>query len=255
MNLENLIPKIFRSEEKPRTETSPKEKYRSSPQEVVLESRDFEREGKLLGGCIGDARFVKIRDDGGGVFKPHFGYKPERINFYISRERAAYLISRFIGFDFVPPTVIKVVDGKEGSLQEFVENAQVGEEVRHEEIDQSERSKLKIFDSLIGNIDRKGDNYLVKGGKIFAIDHGLSLELWELTYRDFETFNVPPYIADKLRKFTESEEQKSILQDLLVELLGNEVAGQFMKRVVAFTKSIKDDHSFDSDKFRYLLRH
>ena len=49
---------IIGKEEKPRQETSPREKYRSSPQEIVLESREFEREGELLGGNIGDARFV-----------------------------------------------------------------------------------------------------------------------------------------------------------------------------------------------------
>ena len=68
MNSDNWKEKMPKSEEKPRQETSPKEKYRSSPQEVVLELRDFEREGDLLGGIIGDARFVKVRDDGGGGF-------------------------------------------------------------------------------------------------------------------------------------------------------------------------------------------
>lgn len=56
----------------PRQETSPRVKYKSSPQEVVLESRDFEIEGELLGGLIGDARFVKIRDDGGGCFQTSY---------------------------------------------------------------------------------------------------------------------------------------------------------------------------------------
>lgn len=253
MNLENLVPKIFRGEEKPRQETSPKEKYRSSPQEVVLEFHDFEREGELLGGIIGDARFVKIRDNGGGVFKPHSRYENDRKRSFVSRERAAYLISRFLGFNFVPPTVIKMVDGKEGSLQEFVEDAQIGGEVEYEEIDQHERAKLNIFDSLIANVDRHCGNYLVKDGKIFAIDHGYTLDLGGLT-SGFDIDNVPSDIAGKLRKFVESEEQKSILRDLLVELLGESVAGQFIKRVNAFVESINEDYSFDSHKFLGLLR-
>ena len=56
---------ITKQETLPTPSKSPKEKYKSSPQEVVLESRDFERGEQLLGGRIGDARFVKIRDDGG----------------------------------------------------------------------------------------------------------------------------------------------------------------------------------------------
>ena len=59
---------MLKSEEKPRQETSPREKYRSSPQENVLESRSFEKTDKILGGSVGDAKFVKIRDDGGGCF-------------------------------------------------------------------------------------------------------------------------------------------------------------------------------------------
>ncbi len=65
MNPDILKTKTLDREEDPRQETSPREKYKSSPQEIVLELRDFERVGKLLGGIIGDARFVKIRDDGG----------------------------------------------------------------------------------------------------------------------------------------------------------------------------------------------
>ena len=76
MNLDNWKEKIFKIEKKPRQEIvsmpneSPRERYKSSPQEVILDSRDFEREGELLGGIIGDARFVKIRDDGGVFLSP-----------------------------------------------------------------------------------------------------------------------------------------------------------------------------------------
>lgn len=260
MNFENLKAKIFKREEKlsqetPKQETSPKEKYKSSSQEVILESRDFEKEGELLGGNIGDARFVKIRNDGGGVFKPYtfYEYESERKSF-ISRERAAYLISRFLGFDFVPPTIVKVVGGKEGSLQEFIEDAQVGREIKYEEIDQYEGAKLNIFDDLIVNIDRHGGNYLIKDGKIFAIDHGFTLGLEDLK-DDFYIVNIPSDIADKLRKFAESEEQKSILHDLLAELLDEAVAGQFLKRVTAFVESINEDYSFDSNKFGGLVKY
>lgn len=249
MNLDNWKAKIFKKEEKPGQGTSPREKYKSSPQEVVLESRDFEREGELLGGCIGDARFVKIRDDGGGVFKPHTDYEGlSQKTEFINRERAAYLISRFLGFDFVPPTVIKTVNGKEGSLQEFVEDAQVGQEVRYEEIDRYERAKLEIFDGLIFNRDRHEGNYLLKDGKIFAIDHGFSLQL-AYFLKSVYVEKVPPDIAEKLRRFAGSKDQRDILRDLLAELLGEILADKFIKRVVAFVDSINTDLSFDKNKF------
>ena len=261
MNVDNLWAKMFREKDKPKQETpftlgkTLQEKYRSSPQEVILESRDFEREGELLGGIIGDAQFVKIRDDGGGVFKPHTGYEGSTKTEFIARERAAYLISRFLGFDFVPPTVIKVVNGEEGSLQEFVEDAQVGSEVRDGDVLNEEMSKLAIFDSLIDNLDRHSGNYLVKGGRIFAIDHGYTFQsMANLEYGEMSEDHIPADLADKLRRFSSLQEQQDILRDLLGELLGSDIVDAFMKRVVSFGESIRPDNTFDHNKFDSLLR-
>lgn len=213
----------------------------------------------MLGGAIGDARFVKIRDDGGGVFKPHTGYEdyPDQKRFFLSRERAAYLISRFLGFDFVPPTVVKVVNGKEGSLQEFVEDAQVGNEIEYEarRALSDEMSKLGIFDSLIDNWDRHGGNYLVKDGRVFAIDHGYTFnDIDNLKYRGMNVDEIPADLADKLRSFASFQEQQDILRDLLRELLKGDIVDAFMKRVASFIESIKPDNTFDHGKFDSLLR-
>lgn len=79
MNFENFVPKVFRGEEKLRQKASPKEKYQSSPQEVVLELRDCEGKGKFLGGNVGGARFVKIKDDGGAFSSPTLIMRTSRI--------------------------------------------------------------------------------------------------------------------------------------------------------------------------------
>lgn len=258
MNSENLKVEIFHGEDETRQEKLPKEKYTSTPQEIVLESQAVEREEKLLGGIMGGTCFIKIRNDGGGVFKPHTSLErmqgAEQKNLFISRERAAYLISRFLGFDFVPPTIIKVIDGKEGSFQEFIEDAQIGREVHYEDIEQYEQTKLDIFDDLIVNMDRHDGNFLVKNGKIIAIDHGYTLLLNDLAKEGIDISRVPVDIADRLRKFIESEEQRNILRDLLTELLGQPTADQFMKRVIFFVKSINANYSFDRKKFYRLLQ-
>ena len=152
----------------------------------------------------------------------------------------------------MPPTVIKIVNGKEGSLQEFVEDAKSGYETGYSDIDQDERVKLEIFDNLIVNEDRHRDNYLVKDGKIFAIDHGYSLDPRDLG-KSIYIKRVPVGIAEKLRRFVESEDQKGILRDLLVELLGESVADKFIKRVVAFVESTNADLVFDENKFSNLM--
>lgn len=147
-----------------------------------------------------------------------------------------------------------------GSLQEFIEDAKIGYEIYSYDLDKDEEMKLAIFDVLIVNGDRHSGNYLVKNGRIFAIDHGLSFERTYLgSYRrgyyhfDIGYGPVLDEIADKLRRFTRSEEQKSLLRDLISELLGEVIADLFIKRVEAFTDSIERDGSFDEQKFRDRL--
>ena len=168
------------------------------------------------------------------------------------------MVSRFLGFDFVPPTIIKIVDGKEGSLQEFVEDAQVGYEVENEDVLVlgNEMSKLRIFDGLVDNSDRHGGNYLVKSGRIFAIDHGYTFnDIDSLKSRGMSVDDIPADLADKLRSFASSQEQQDILKDLLRELLDGDIVGAFMKRVMSFVESIRPDNTFDHKKFdRSLLR-
>lgn len=194
---------------------------------------------------------------GGGVFKPHTGYEDVRKSFFISRERAAYLISRFLGFDFVPPTVIKIVNGIEGSLQEFVEDSKVGFEIGQEKILDGEMEKLRIFDSLIDNLDRHEGNYLVKDGRVFAIDHGYTFgdgDIYKFKWRGMNKDYIPADLIEKLKRFSSFQEQQDILRDLLAELLGNDITDAFMKRVVSFVESIRPDNTFDSEKFYSLLK-
>lgn len=75
--------------------------------ELDLEQRALSREGKLLGGIVGSARFVELKDDGSAVYKPHDTHEGEKRIELINKERAAYLIDRFLGFNFVPPTVVR----------------------------------------------------------------------------------------------------------------------------------------------------
>ena len=92
MNLDNLWAKVFREKDKPKQEIpptsskSPREKYRSSPQESVLELRGFERTGKMLGGNIGNAQFVKIVDDGGAFSSPILNVIQTRKDFFFQEK-------------------------------------------------------------------------------------------------------------------------------------------------------------------------
>ena len=166
-------------------------------------------------------------------------------------------MSRFLGFDFVPPTVVKKVEDQTGSLQEFVEDATAAYATNARDILDGERSKLMVFDDLILNLDRHGGNYLIKNGRIIAIDNGYSFEqayTFRLKSSSIYLDYVPASLAEKLKRFASSQEQQEILRDLLKELLDGEIVDAFMERVDAYIKSINLDNTFDRKKFELFLR-
>ena len=112
------------------------------------------------------------------VYKPTQGEKPlwdfpsESL---AGREVAAYLVSEALGWNLVPPTVLRT-DGPAGtgSLQLFIEHEP---EYHYFNFSNEDRQKLRpvaLFDILINNTDRKGSHVLVdKQGSFWLIDHGI----------------------------------------------------------------------------------
>lgn len=86
-------------------------------------------------------------------------------------EVAAYRIDQIYGFNLVPITVAHTIKGLKGSVQYFVAKTQSA--LKQQGYRRS--AKLNIFDYLIDNRDRNGQNILLLGRKEVAIDHGLAL--------------------------------------------------------------------------------
>ncbi len=92
---------------------------------------------------------------------------------------AAFELSRLLGLYNVPPTALRKVNGREGSVQLWVENAMTEQKRRDRSLrppDQVDWSHQKadqwIFDNLINNIDRNTGNTLIDGSwNIWLIDH------------------------------------------------------------------------------------
>ena len=113
------------------------------------------------------------------VYKPQRGERPlwDFPPGLYKRELAAYLLSEALGWDLVPPTVLREGPFGEGSLQLFVEAdfeqhyLTLLEEPRH-------RVRLELicaFDLLANNADRKsGHCLLAANGQVYAIDNGLT---------------------------------------------------------------------------------
>ena len=93
------------------------------------------------------------------------------------REIAAYRLATAMGFDFVPPTVLRDGPLGEGSLQLFVD---ADFEQHYFTLFESQPElhdcfrDIAVFDILTNNTDRKSGHVLVDSeNHVWAIDHGL----------------------------------------------------------------------------------
>lgn len=94
-------------------------------------------------------------------------------------EAAAYRLSRLLGTNNVPPTVIRKMGGQRGTLQLWVEDALTEAERRRRNLSPPDslawsrqvQTKL-IFDHLVFNDDRNLNNWLVdRDWNVWLIDH------------------------------------------------------------------------------------
>ena len=113
------------------------------------------------------------------VYKPQRGESPLwdfEWGTLCKRETAAYVISRALGWNLVPPTVLRLGTRGLGSVQFFVDHdtdahyftvqadARFAEQLR----------QLVLFDFIANNADRKSGHCLVGSDRrLWAIDHGI----------------------------------------------------------------------------------
>lgn len=151
--------------------------------------RDAAIEQFLVTGAITSMETVPI-----GVTKPQrgtfapggpvgrFAWKvlpPGRRNGFAESHRAeiaAYHLDRLLGLDMVPPVVERTVEGKTGAAVMWIENTIAWNKDRPAQGPEPEWSRqvsrMKLFDHLIGNIDRNQGNLLYdRDWHLFLIDH------------------------------------------------------------------------------------
>jgi hypothetical protein len=94
-------------------------------------------------------------------------------------ECAAYELSLLLGLDTVPPVIVREINGKQGTLQIWLENAITEQMRKDHEIDppspwrwNMQHAVMAIFDNLIFNDDRNQGNIIIDPEwKIWWIDH------------------------------------------------------------------------------------
>lgn len=186
----------------------------TKPQRVTLE----------LDGRTMRAAFKTINQHETGMIRFQSGVEMNFTDDY-RYERAAYLLDRMLGLYMVPPAVIRKLDGREGALIAWVENA-VNERDRAERRLRPEnplrliyqRATMELFDALILNDDRNLANqlYTPADGRLHLIDHSRSFR----TDKDLperylsQPASLTPQLQDTLRSL-ELETLRERLGDLL----------------------------------------
>jgi uncharacterized repeat protein (TIGR03843 family) len=136
------------------------------------------------------------------------------------REVAAYLVSEALGWELVPPTILRS-DGPAGpgSIQMFVQHNPEYHYFNFARKDQRRLRKPALFDCLINNADRKGSHILIDpDDHLWLIDHGLCFHV-EYKLRtviwDFAGEPFSDELCEGLRRLRKNLERPS---DLICEL-------------------------------------
>lgn len=174
--------------------------------------------------------------DAQAIYKPLGGERPlwDFPSGLFRREVAAFVLAQDLGWDIVPPTVIRHdAPFAEGSLQLFMPH-DFSEHYfsLYEQSDKHHQTLRTIcaFDLVINNTDRKSGHCLLgTDNRVWAIDHGVSFHhqfklrtvLW-----DFAEESIPADLLADLGSFLERgipSEVASLLNPVEVEALINRV--------------------------------
>lgn len=150
------------------------------------------------------------------VYKPRRGERPLwdfPSGTLCNRERAAFLVSETLGWNLIPPTILRDGPHGIGSLQFYIPHdpdlhyftfegdAKYADQLQ----------KIVLFDIIINNADRKAGHVLIEDNeemdKLWAIDHGICFHaepklrtvIWE-----FAGQTIPQKLTDDLNKFKDN---------------------------------------------------
>jgi len=173
---------------------------------------------------------VQARADGvelAAIYKPQRGERPLwdfPDGTLCRREVASYEVSRALGWDIVPVTVLRE-EGPlgVGALQRFVEHDPDEHYFTLLSANEDRFRQFAVFDVLVNNTDRKGGHCLrdLANDLVLGIDHGLTFHpVWKLrtVIWDFAGERVPAPLVDDLCRVL-GELDDGLLGERLAQLL------------------------------------
>jgi len=164
------------------------------------------------------------------VYKPRQGERPLwdfPDGTLCNRETASYVTSEALGWDIVPPTILREGSRGIGSVQLFIDHDPEEHYFTFDKLRVDKQlERIAIFDAITNNADRKGGHCLLDADEhIWGIDHGLTFNsshklrtvIW-----DYSGKPIPKTIMEDLEAFCkqlvdEEDDYTKKLTDLLSE--------------------------------------
>src|SRR5215475_5521703 len=162
-----------------------------------------------------------------GIYKPRRGEAPLwdfPDGTLYKRERAAFVLSEALGWQLVPPTVIRDGPNGIGTMQLYIHHRQEDADYFSlREQYQCEVQRMALFDLIANNTDRKAGHCLRgEDGRIWGIDHGLTFHhhpklrtvIW-----DFGGEPIPEHFLADIRRVHTALTTRQELTPVFTELL------------------------------------
>ncbi|MBC8100497.1 MAG: SCO1664 family protein [Armatimonadetes bacterium] len=179
------------------------------------------------------------------VYKPRMGERPLwdfPDGTLCQREYAAFLTSQQLGWQVVPPTVLRDGPRGVGSMQFFIEHDPEHNYFSFDESLKPQLARLSLFDCLVNNADRKGGHCLVDPlNRLWGIDHGLTFNMahkLRTVVWDFAGQAIPKaLLADVQRLYDELSNPQHAYTCALQSLLAPSEIMAYEKRIQRVLKS------------------
>ncbi len=174
------------------------------------------------------------------VYKPRRGERPlwdfPNGTLYL-REYAAYLVAEALGWELIPPTVLREGAYGPGTVQVYIESDPEQHYFNIFPRHADDFRRIALFDVITNNADRKAGHCLLDAqGRMWSIDHGLCFHVepkLRTVIWDFAGEPIPaPLLAD-LQKLAVRLCHDTELQARLVALLSPAEIRAFHQRLDA----------------------
>ncbi|MCA9904086.1 MAG: SCO1664 family protein [Anaerolineae bacterium] len=173
------------------------------------------------------------------VYKPQRGERPlwdfpDGTLCY--REMASFLTSEELGWQIVPPTVLREGSRGLGTFQLFIDHDPDVNYFTFDETQQPQLMRMAALDAIINNADRKGGHCILDGqGHLWGIDHGITFNtahklrtvIW-----DFAGQAIPANILEDIGRLCANlNDTNTSYRKQVQELLTNSEIAAFQRRI------------------------